>query len=268
MSQLYGNDTAAKSGENQAQASTSPFLVKSQRTPWVPTAELWQTTRVKYLPGKLSTQGSWGRRGLIKFQTSRLQKESRCWTQTTLFVQFRPHQPLVSFREWWELYSLQSPQSCPTLCDPVDCIACQAPLSTGFPGKNIRVGCHARLQGIFLTQGSNLRLLHWQAGFFTTSTTWEALQKWYLCTKELTVSGLRPLSLESPICKVGPSWCIGTWISGEFPPFPKWYKWLVGPKLYKQCDLGPTPAFLLESGSLKLDQPPPAPGTLGTELSW
>ena len=35
------------------------------------------------------------------------------------------------------------------------------------PGKNTGVGCHAVLQGIFLTQGSNpclLRLLHWQAG--------------------------------------------------------------------------------------------------------
>ena len=35
------------------------------------------------------------------------------------------------------------------------------------PGKNIGVGCHALLQGIFLTQGSNpslLYLLHWQAG--------------------------------------------------------------------------------------------------------
>ena len=35
------------------------------------------------------------------------------------------------------------------------------------PGKNTRVGCHALLQGIFLTQGSNpclLHLLHWQAG--------------------------------------------------------------------------------------------------------
>ena len=152
---------------------------------------------MKYLPGKLSTQGSWGRRGLIKFQTSRLQKESRCWTQTTLFVQFRPHQPLASFREWWELYSLQSPQSCPTLCDPVDCIACQAPLSTGFPGKNIRVGCHARLQGIFLTQGSNLRLLHWQADslpvshlgqsflhiltlFFLMTALWSRLEQMYL----------------------------------------------------------------------------------------
>ena len=32
-----------------------------------------------------------------------------------------------------------------------------------FPGKNTRVGCHFLLQGIFLTQGSNPCLLHWQA---------------------------------------------------------------------------------------------------------
>ena len=34
-------------------------------------------------------------------------------------------------------------------------------------GKNTGVGCHALLQGVFLTQGQNLhlsRLLHWQAG--------------------------------------------------------------------------------------------------------
>ena len=31
-------------------------------------------------------------------------------------------------------------------------------------GKNTGAGCHALLQGIFLTQGLNLRLLHWQAG--------------------------------------------------------------------------------------------------------
>ena len=36
-----------------------------------------------------------------------------------------------------------------------------------FPGKNAGVGCHALLQGIFLTQGLNpglLCLLHWQVG--------------------------------------------------------------------------------------------------------
>ena len=43
-------------------------------------------------------------------------------------------------------------------------VARQAPLSIS-PGKNTGVGCHALLQGIFLTQGSNrnlLCLLHWQ----------------------------------------------------------------------------------------------------------
>ena len=33
-----------------------------------------------------------------------------------------------------------------------------------FPSKNTEVGCHNLLQGIFLTQGSNLCLLHWHAG--------------------------------------------------------------------------------------------------------
>ena len=33
----------------------------------------------------------------------------------------------------------------------------------GFPGKNTGVGCHALLQGIFPTWGSNPCFLHWQA---------------------------------------------------------------------------------------------------------
>ena len=32
-----------------------------------------------------------------------------------------------------------------------------------FPGKDTRVGCQLLFQGIFLTQGSNPHLLHWQA---------------------------------------------------------------------------------------------------------
>ena len=45
-------------------------------------------------------------------------------------------------------------------------IARQAPLSMDFPGKNTEEGCHFLLQEIFLTQDSNLQLLHllhWQA---------------------------------------------------------------------------------------------------------
>ena len=39
-------------------------------------------------------------------------------------------------------------------------IACQAPLSVGFSGKNTVVSCHAPLQGTFLIQGWKPHLLH------------------------------------------------------------------------------------------------------------
>ena len=54
-------------------------------------------------------------------------------------------------------------QSCPTLCDPMDC---------GQPGSSVHrisqtgntgVGSYSLFQGIFPTQGSNPCLLHWQA---------------------------------------------------------------------------------------------------------
>ena len=46
-------------------------------------------------------------------------------------------------------------------------VACHTPLSMGFSRQEYWSGCHALLQGIFPTQGSNwhqLCLLHWQAG--------------------------------------------------------------------------------------------------------
>ena len=48
----------------------------------------------------------------------------------------------------------------------------QAPLPMAFSRKNTGVGCHSLLQGIFLTQGSNLSLLpllHWQTGSLSLS---------------------------------------------------------------------------------------------------
>ena len=41
-------------------------------------------------------------------------------------------------------------------------VASQVLCPWNTPDKNTRVGCHALLQGIFLSQGSNLCLLHWQ----------------------------------------------------------------------------------------------------------
>ena len=57
----------------------------------------------------------------------------------------------------------------------------QARLSMEFPRQEYRSGLLFPLQKIFLIQGSNPCLLHWQAhppalagGFFTTRATWEA----------------------------------------------------------------------------------------------
>ena len=49
-------------------------------------------------------------------------------------------------------------KSCPTLCNPIHC-SLQASPFMGFSSKNTEVGCHFLLQGIFLTQGSNMGLL-------------------------------------------------------------------------------------------------------------
>ena len=51
-------------------------------------------------------------------------------------------------------------QSCQTLCDPMDCSLPGSSVHADSPGKNTQVGCHAFLQGIFPTQGSNLGLPH------------------------------------------------------------------------------------------------------------
>ena len=49
-------------------------------------------------------------------------------------------------------------------------VACQAPLSMAFPGKNTGVGFHFLFQGILLTQRSNPRLLHWQGVLYHWAT--------------------------------------------------------------------------------------------------
>ena len=57
-------------------------------------------------------------------------------------------------------------QLCPTLCDLMDGSLSGSSVHGDSPGKNTGVDCHALLQGIFPTQGSNpclLYLLLWQA---------------------------------------------------------------------------------------------------------
>ena len=56
-------------------------------------------------------------------------------------------------------------QSCLTLSDPLGDSLPGSSIHGNLPSKNIGVGCHFLLQGIFPAQGSNphfLHLLHWQ----------------------------------------------------------------------------------------------------------
>ena len=51
-------------------------------------------------------------------------------------------------------------QSYLTLCDPHRLLPARLLCPWNSPGKNIELGCHSLLQGIFLIQGLNLGLLH------------------------------------------------------------------------------------------------------------
>ena len=56
------------------------------------------------------------------------------------------------------LYPPSAPQPCLTLCNPMDCSPPGSSAHGDPPGKNTGVGCHALLQGICTTQGSNSSL--------------------------------------------------------------------------------------------------------------
>ena len=51
-------------------------------------------------------------------------------------------------------------QSCPVLCDPMDCNPSGSSVHGDSPGKDTGMGSHFLLQGIFPTRGSTLGLLN------------------------------------------------------------------------------------------------------------
>ena len=81
------------------------------------------------------------------------------WTEVLKFSKIAEQAPCVCLcspvRAMWLLSHFSRFQLLATL----QTIAYQAPYPWDSPGKNTRVGCHALLQGIFLTQGSNPSLL-------------------------------------------------------------------------------------------------------------
>ena len=92
-------------------------------------------------------------------------------TVTTLLIGYTQTQNKLLFFLMWSIHTSE-------YCIYVCCLFSHVPLFVtpwtvahlcpwNSPGKNTGVGCHAFLQRIFPTQGSNLHhlcLLHWQAG--------------------------------------------------------------------------------------------------------
>ena len=102
-------------------------------------------------------------------------------------------------------------QSCPTLCDPMNSFVHGA-----FPGQNTGVGCHAFLQGIFPTQGSNPSLLHCKQILYHLSHEGSPrILEWvaYSSPGDLPNPGIE---LESPALQVDS-------LPAELPTFPHTY---------------------------------------------
>ena len=88
-----------------------------------------------------------------------------------LVLRIRPYKGSNFLTKWFYTSAcVLSHFSCVRLFVTLWTIAHQTTPSMGFSRQEYWRGCHALLQGIFLTQGSNpclLCLLHWQAGFLS-----------------------------------------------------------------------------------------------------
>ena len=91
-------------------------------------------------------------------------KSSKPWKSNLCHILYLQHLESFTLQIFtsWINYSVLClvAQSCLTLCNPMDCSPPGSPVHGDSPGKNIGVGGHALLQGIFLAQGSNSDLPH------------------------------------------------------------------------------------------------------------
>ena len=112
-------------------------------------------------------------------------------------------------------------QSCPILCDPMDCSPQSSSVHGDSPGKNTGVGCHALLQGIFLTQGLNPGLPHCRWILYHLSHQGR-VNNTILCLRERVSINK---ALETPRMMPG-TWdllsncCYYPWLSGRFSHLP------------------------------------------------
>ena len=78
-------------------------------------------------------------------------------------------------------------------------VACQAPLSVGFPRQEYWSRLPFLFQGIFPTQGLNLSFPHWLTGSFATSETPQAVQRSVLLSRSDEEWELAFLPVDQPL---------------------------------------------------------------------
>ena len=72
-------------------------------------------------------------------------------------------------------------QSCPTLCEPMDCSLPGSSIPGDSQSKDTEVGCHVLLQGIFSTPGLNPGFSHCRQIFYCLShPVRPRIQEWVL----------------------------------------------------------------------------------------
>ena len=100
------------------------------------------------------------------------------------------HSVQIGKRETTGYIPVPRAQSCPTLCNPVDCSLPSSSVHGLFQARILEMtilGCHFLLQGIFPMQGSSphlLCLLRWQAGSLPLALPNHFQNNKYLMTKK------------------------------------------------------------------------------------
>ena len=147
------------------------------------------------------------------------------WIQTEVGLQARRwdwspfHEKLLSVSGQVTVgcYCCLVTKLCPAVLQPCGLEHTNLLCPLDFPDENTGMGCHFLLQGIFLTQRLNLRLLHWQADSLPLShlgsprvgTAWEKSVRHVSKETGLWLhNGYREIYNKSIFCK-----CWKYWIS-------------------------------------------------------
>ena len=136
---------------------------------------VWQVQKQNQKSCVACTQGKWRKCESLECHASECglcfhsqQKDSKDFFRTREMEKYVLLNSEMILQHWAEEILCSVTQSCPTLCNPMDCGLPGSSIHGDSPGNNTGVDCHDLLQRIFPIQGSNphlLCLLHWQVDF-------------------------------------------------------------------------------------------------------